>query len=116
MTYNKLYTTVDREALTLDTPLILDQVKRTFCTQLIMININHLRRLNDHIGILTTPENEVEMFNKIELNVHKQQLPFPTVIQDPRNKDRLIFEIDVHKTLDTMLYYTFGIKEESKWK
>lgn len=114
MNYNKIRVAIDRESLEKETHSIFIQVKNLFISKLITINIEHVRKLNTHMGIIVPPENYINLICKIEDIVRLLTVPFPNVFIDPNDNNKLIFEVDIYKTLDTTCCYKFIIKEESK--
>lgn len=112
MNYNKICVTIDRESLEKEIHSIFIQVKNLFISKLIMINIEYVRNLNDHMGVIISPENDIKLILKIEDRVRSLTVPFPNVFIDPSDNNKLIFEVDIHKTLDTTCYYKFIIKED----
>lgn len=115
MNYNKLRVQIDRESLEKDIDLIFTQIKNLFISKLIMLNIEHVRNLNNYMGIIIPPEKDIKLICKIEDRVRSLTVPFPNVFIDPSDNNKLIFEVDIYKTLDTTCCYKFIIKEETQW-
>lgn len=106
MNYNTIVVYVAKEAV--NDSGIWNLVYREMKRKLFYMNLEHVRKLDNHLGIFTSRQRELMYRNKIMSEIEDMVGYRVEVIDDTVDDDRVIAKVNIHATPSTYAHYQWG--------